>query len=132
METDTAIERIELLKENANSIKDLFLHKIPKWRNDIKFYDKRGWGFNDDDRFNACKPFLISFSSHVGTYGDSGCSRQCDLDEYIFKKHLLKYLNDNVEAIMLKIAEQIQEEAKTFKDKAEKELNQKMKMLENL
>ena len=126
------LDEIKKLRQNANSIYALFLQKIPKWKTDTKHYDKTGWGFNDDSRFNACKAASIAFSSHMGTYGDSGCGRQVDLDEKIFEKHLLKYLNANKETVMMAIAKQIELEAKALKEKAESELNEEMNKLKEL
>lgn len=130
-----AVKEIKKLRDNANEIYDLFTSKIPKWSADKKRYDKIGWGFNKDSRFNACNPSSIAFSSHMGTYGDSGCSSQCQLDYEVFNKHLLLYLNRNVEAVMLAIAKQIEVEAQGLKSKAEAELNsqlEKLKELENI
>lgn len=129
------VEEIQKLRRNSQSIYDLFLQKIPKWNADQKRYDKTGWGFDKDSRFNACKPFLISFSSWMGVYGDSGCSSECHLDDKLFEDHLIKYLNWNKETVMLAIAKQIDDEAKSLKSKAEAELNAKMdelKQLENI
>lgn len=126
------VKEIQRLRDNANSIYVLFLQKIPKWETDRKHYDKTGWGFNEDSRFNACKAASVAFSSHMGTYGDSGCSSQCSLDEKLFEKHLVKYLNANKKTVMLAIAKQIEEEAKTLKDKAENELKAQMEKLAEL
>lgn len=126
------VKEIKRLRENANQIYDLFLNKIPRWAKDRKHFDKVGWGFNQDDRFNACETFYVAFSSHMGTYGDSGCSRQCSLDKELFRKHFIKYLNDNKETIMLAIAKQIEDEAKSLKSKAENELQISLQQLSEL
>jgi hypothetical protein len=126
------LKEIKELRRNANNIYELFNQKIPKWETDKKHYDKTGYGFNEDSRFNSCKAAAIAFSSHMGTYGDSGCSRQCDLDENIFQRHLVKYLNRNKKEIMLSIAKQIEQEALTLKSKAENELNSQLEMLNQL
>ncbi len=126
------VSKIKFLRQSSNQIKELFLQKIPKWKSDRKHYDNTGWGFNEDSRFNACKPATISFSSHMGTYGDSGCSSQCDIDEKLFQAHLVKYLNANKEAVMMTIAKQIDEEAKELKDKATLELNTQIEQLKEL
>jgi len=127
-----ALEKIKILRQNANSIIELFNVKIPKWESDKKHYDKVGWGFNQDDRFNAHKPFSISFDSHMGVYGDSSCSRQCSLDNDIFMRHFLKYLNSHRKQIMLGVAESIQNEALSLKAKAEAELQSQLQMLVQL
>lgn len=130
--TMEAVEEIKKLRRNAHQIYDLFLNKIPMWAKNKKRYDKVGWGFNDDSRFNACTPASIAFSSYMGTYGDSGCGRECDLDSKLFQKHLVKYLNANQETVMLAIAKQIEEEAVSLKSKAESELNTQMELLKEL
>ncbi len=126
------LEKIKELRRNANNIYDLFNVKIPKWEKDKRHYDKTGWGFNQDNRFNACQAVSISFSSHMGTYGDSGCSKQCDLDKDIFQNHLIKYLNANVSDIMLAVAKSIEKEALGLKEKAESELNEQLEKLKEL
>lgn len=127
-----SLERIKKLRRNANSIKGLFNVRMPKWAADTHHYDKTGSGFNTDDRFKACESFPVFFSSHMGTYGDSGCSTQCELDKEIFQNHFIKYLNKNTKQIMLSIAESIENEAKTLKEKAESELNAEMSKLKEL
>lgn len=95
-------------------------------------YDKIGWGFNGDNRFGAHKAFPIQFDSHMGTYGDSGCGTECRLDDTIFRNHFVKYINAHNKEIMLAIAESIKEEAKTLKQQAEKELNDKLAEIKKL
>lgn len=125
-------EKIKKLINNANSIYNLFNILIPKWQKDKATFDKVGWGFNEDDRFNACKSVSIGFSSHAGVYGNSSCYTQVHLDDDVFKKHLVLYLNNNKETIMLAIAEQIKKEAATLKQKAEKELTDAIEKLQKL
>jgi len=126
------LEEIKRLRTNADAIYSLFNQKIPLWEKDPKHYDKTGWGFNEDSRFNACKAASIAFSSHKGTYGDSGCSSQLSLDDSLFQKHLVKYLNKNKEIVMMAIAKSIEEEAKLLKLKAEEELNLQLLKLAEL
>ena len=126
------LETIKKLRKNAGEIRNLFQNKIPKWKSDPHTYDKTGWGFNKDDRFNACTPISIAFSSHMGTYGDSGCSSECSLSADIFNKHLVDYLNRNKEQIMLSVADSIENEAKTLKEKAESELQAELAKLSEL
>ncbi len=126
------LEQIKKLRSNADGIYNLFYKKIPLWESQPKHYDKTGWGFNVDSRFDACKSVSISFSSHKGVYGDSGCSSQLSLDDAIFKTHLIKYLNENKESVMLAIAKSIELEAKSLKSKAEEELNLQLSELAEL
>lgn len=126
------VEEIKKLRNNANEIRSLFKSKIPKWESDPKYYDKTDYGFNKDPRFNACEAISIAFSSYMGSYGNSGSSTQCSLDKNIFGAHLLKYLNGNKEHIMLAIADSIEREAASLKEKAEKELNAQIESLKEL
>lgn len=126
------LEKIKKLQRNANSIYGLFRQKIPMWKERPKHYDKTGFGFNKDSRFRACEGFNIAFDSHMGTYGDSGCSSQCSLDKDIFTVHLLKYLNAHAETIMLAVADSITDEAAMHKEKAEQELIAALEQIQRL
>ena len=126
------LDKIKKLRRNVVEIRTLCNVKIPRWKEDVRHYDKTGWGFNKDDRFSACKAVPIAFSSHMGTYGDSGCSSQMDLDYEIFSRHLIDYLNKNKQEIMLSIADQIEKEAADLKSKAEAELNTELEKLKEL
>lgn len=126
------LEKIKLLKNNSQQIKSLYESKIPTWENDSSRYDKTGSGFNTDSRFQAHKPFTIWFESHMGTYGDSSCSSQCDLDDKLFEKFFLKFLNQNQKFIMICVAELMDKEAKEFKEKALKELKIAQESIENI
>ena len=126
------LERIKKLRTNAGAIRELFVQKIPKWLKDPKHYDKVGWGFNIDNRFQSCSNATISFDSYMEVYGDSGCGRECSLEADIFHNHFVKYLNKNKELIMLEIANSIELEAKSLKEKAEQELNDQLLKLKEL
>lgn len=126
------IDEVNKLRREAAEIRMLFRVKIPKWKADPHYYDKTGWGFNTDGRFAAHSPISVQFDSHMGTYGDSSCSRELSLDESIFQKHFLKYLNHHDQEIMMEIADSIEEEARDMKEKAQAELEKKLKSLEEL
>jgi len=126
------LEEIKKLRRNAKEIRDLFLVRIPSWAEYPKTYDKTGWGFNGDDRFKSCSNVQVFFYSLMGTYGNSSCTTQCSLDADVFASHLIKYLNKNQKAIMLAIADQIEDEARSIKEKAENELNQELNSLKEL
>lgn len=127
------LKKIQRLMNNARNIRRLFLEKIPMWKERPSDYDKTGWGFSSDEsRFSACNPIKITFNSHCGTYGNSGSSTQLDMDTNIFREHLLGYLNRNKEAIMLEIADTIQQEAISLRVMAEKELKDRLDMLNKL
>lgn len=127
----TTVEIIQALRRDANQIRSLFKIKIPTWKADSS-YDKTGWGFNIDDRFSACGKIEIWFSSWMGVYGSSGSSSQLNLNKGTFGEHLVKYLNNHQEEIMLAIADSIEQEAKGLKEKAKGELEAKLKDLNEL
>ncbi|WP_157824517.1 hypothetical protein [Flavobacterium sp. ALD4] len=127
-----AFEEIKKLRENVSQIRTLFNVKIPKWEESRKTYDKTGYSFNSDDRFSAFGKIEIWFSSWMGTYGDSGCSDQLRLDKDIFKKHFVSYLNLNRKEIMFAIADSIEKEAKSLKEKAEEEVKSQLSELAEL
>ena len=125
-------EEIKKLRQNVSEIRTLFNVKIPKWLDDKKHFDKTGASFNIDDRFSAFGKIEIWFSSWMGTYGDSGCGTQCRLDVNIFRKHFVSYLNANKKEIMLAIADSIEKEAKSLKEKAEEEVREQLSQLAEL
>lgn len=127
-----AFNTIEKLKSEANRIKMLFLESIPAWTADPKHYDKVGFGFNLDDRFQAATSINVYFSSKCGIYGNSSCYSVLHLDDTIWKNHFIKYLNKNKTEIMLAIADQMLEEAKSHKTKAMEELETNIKKLQDL
>ena len=128
---DVLIE-IKKIKDNADKIYTLFNKKIPAWLADRRHYDKVGWGFNGDDRFNACTPAKVAFYSYSGTYGDSGCSRECHLNNELFQEYLIKYLDENREAVMLGIADILYEKAKSLKSQAEDQLQKQLDEIKQL
>lgn len=132
METTTTVDQINKLRQEASDIRELFLNLIPKWKANPHHYDKTGWGFNGDSRFSAHRSIPVQFNSHMGTYGSSSCSRQLSLDNNIFERHFLKYLDDHCEEIMLAVADSMEEEARSMKEKAQAELQEKLKSLEEL
>ncbi len=54
------------------------------------------------------------------------------MDGDVFKIHFLKYLNANKKEIMLSIAESIEKEAKSLKEKAEEEVKAQLSELAEL
>lgn len=127
-----SLKEIKRIRQNSNSILELFDKKIPLWKSNPSHYDKVDWGFNIDKRFAASEPASIFFGAYKGVYGDSGCSSQISLDKDIFINHLLKYLNENKESIMKSIAISIEKQAAELKDKATAELNSQMEYLKEL
>lgn len=129
-----AVSKIKNLLENVNEIRRLFLQKIPRWKADPATYDKRRWGFTEGegDGYYKGQAIRMHFGAWCGTYGDSSTYKQIDLDGDIFRRHLLKYLNDNQEQIMLAVADSMENEAALLKKEAESELNQQLSKLQEL
>ena len=127
-------KQIKKLRKNAKAIKDLFNDLIPKWQADPKTYDKTRFGFKEggsDGWHKSCES-LIHFEAWCGTYGDSSTYKQIDMDGDVFKTHFLKYLNANKKEIMMSIANSIELEAKTLKEKAEEEIKAQLSELAEL
>jgi hypothetical protein len=123
---------IKGLQAAATEIRNLFLNKIPKWQRDPKTYDKVRYGFVEGSNDGWYKPTEVHFGAWCGVYGDSSTYREFNIDESIFKKHFLNYLNVNKKEIMLAIANSIESEAKGLADKAQSELNTELNKLKEL
>src|ERR1044072_8719916 len=108
------VSKIQRLLNNSNAIIQAFAN-FEKYEKRKDHYDKTGFGFNKDDRFAACKGLGLRVDSWMGVYGDSGCSRQLDLDDDVFNRHLLSVLQKDFKGIMLKVAESIRNEAAGLK-----------------
>lgn len=127
-------EQIKKLTRNAEAIKTLFNDLIPKWQADPKYYDKTRFGFiegGSNGWFESCES-LIHFEAFCGTYGDSSTYCQISMDGDVFKSHFLKYLNANKKEIMMAIADSIEKEAKSLKEKAEEEVKSQLSELAKL
>lgn len=127
-------EKIKKLRKNAEEIKSLFNDLIPRWKADPEFYDKVRFGFKEggsDGWYESCES-LIHFEAWCGTYGSSSTYSQIDMDGDVFKVHFLKYLNENKKEIMMAIADSIEKEAKSLKEKAEEEIKAKLLELSEL
>lgn len=125
------LEEVKLLRKNVSGIRDFFDVRLPKFKADSRV-DKLRYGFNIDNRFEACKGVTITFDSLVGSFGSSDCSTVVNLTSDIFNKHLVKYLNSNMREVMLAIADSIEKDAKSLKDEAEKELQTELDKLKEL
>jgi hypothetical protein len=128
------VETIKTLKSAANEITQLFNVLIPKWKADIKKYDKVRYGFvgGGSDGWYKSQEQTITFQAWAGVYGDSSTYKQFDPDGEVFKTHLLKVLNDNKEKIMLGVSYSILAEAKTLQSKALEELNEQIAQINDI
>ena len=127
-------DQIKKLLSNSREIKDLFERKIPLWKSKKEKYDNTRYGFvagGSDGWYKDCE-INIHFAAWAGTYGDSSTYKEIDLDGEIFKKHFLQYLNLHKQDIMMSIANQIEQEAKSLKLEAEAEIKEHQAILNEL
>lgn len=127
-------EEIKKLKKSSQSIKTLFKELIPEWSENREIYDKIRLGFvqGGSNGWYPDNEILIHFEAWCGTYGDSSTYNQINIDGDVFKKHFLGYLNKNKMQIMMSIAESIDEEAISLKEKAEEEVKSQLAELAEL
>jgi hypothetical protein len=128
------VKKVELLLRNADEIRDLFTNKLPRWSANRDKYDKVRVGFGEGSSngwYQSCET-NVWFFAWMCTYGYSSTYKQINLDGDLFKKHFVSYLNKNKESIMMAIADQITEEARSIKEKATKELTEKLNSLEKI
>lgn len=125
------LDEVKELRKNVSAIRNFLNATLQKYKSDPRI-DKLDYGFNKDKRFAACNGVTVTFYSLVGSYGSSSCSTIVNLSSDIFNKHLLKYLNDNKNSIMEKIADSIEKDAISLKGEAEKELQAELDKLKEL
>lgn len=80
-------------------------HEIPK-RN----IDKCHAEFNRDDRFSMAGKHTVFYSSNIGYYGSSDCSKQIELPQScreLFWKCFDSYLNEHQDEILLAICKKM-------------------------
>lgn len=126
------LKKIEDLLRASNDLKE----SINKFKNvykaDQKRYDKIGFGFNEDSRFQACEPLKLWLSTWKGVYGDSNCGNILSIDRDIFNKHLFKAIDKRKWELLNEVIETINAEASTLKEQALKELNEKLERVNAL
>ncbi len=92
--------------------------------------DKKGYGFNYDDRFTAFVT-SVGFSSKAGYYGNSSCSSVLSVgDRPAVEKALVKALNIHQREIFATMARLMSEEAAALTDKAQQEISALQQMVE--
>ena len=117
----TTIDRIKALKANANSFANFHAHYSEKYAPD-SHCDKKGYGFNKDDRFTAFK-MTVSFDSWAGYYGNSSCGSILGVsDQDIVKKAFIEALNVNQKLIFATMAKLMTAEAESLTAKAKDEI----------
>lgn len=125
------VEEIQKLLRCADSISTA----VKAWQDTYtkdSSCDKKGFGFNQDNRFAACDPLKLSVDSWKGYYGNSGCSTILSVDAGIFNGHLLKVLRRQFWQLLQETEQSIRDEAKTHKEAAQQELAEKLKSIDAL
>jgi hypothetical protein len=97
-----AFDKITKLKSHAKSLSG-FYERYAKLSAETK-NDKMGEGFNLDDRFTSFSAKL-SFTTWLGTYGNSSCSTLMGLDPDIGRDYLVKAANVHRKLILQTMAE---------------------------
>jgi hypothetical protein len=135
------IERILFMDKKYDEMKELIytaetikktLKEYDNITNNNQNCDKKGKGFNRDERFTTFS-MKLSIDSWLGYYGNSSCSRIIDVgDEGIFKKYFLQILNKYFDKLLLETAEKIMDEAILLKEEALNELKTEIEKIEKL
>jgi len=116
------IEKIKALKAEAASFGGFHAHFAEKYGRDTSC-DKKGYGFNTDDRFAAFK-LTVSFDSHAGYYGNSSCSTVLNVHHKdIVHKAFVAALNEHQKLIFATMERTMLAEAAKLVDKANEEIN---------
>ena len=126
--------------ENLKKIKSI-METSKKMKSDLENWskiisdarcDKNGMGFNRDSRFSGIK-INLSIDSWKGYYGSSGSSTYLIINNKTeFHEAFLKALNNNFEKIMFETCDIMNENAKRYIDNARKEINDSLKILNEI
>lgn len=128
MGIDTStMDRIKSLRSTSAALAGFHAGYEAKYAPD-KLCDKKGFGFNRDDRFSAFK-LSISFDSWHGYYGGSSCSRILSVDPDAAKLFIVKALEVHQREIFATAARLMREEAAALTGKASEELARLQEML---
>lgn len=115
------IEKMKSLKSNANALKLFHEMYSQKYESD-KNCDKKGYGFNKDDRFAAFK-VTVTFDTWKGYYGNSSCSTILSItDKDAVTKAFVEAINQNHKLIFATMAKLMLAEAESMAGKAKEEL----------
>jgi hypothetical protein len=130
MAADTkTLDRIKSLRREAAAIggfNDLYSEKYAP----DSHCDKKGYGFNRDDRFAAFS-VNIFFESHAGYYGNSSCSRILNVyDTDAVKAAFVKALGVHQKELFQTMASLMREEAASLIEQAETEIAALQAMLD--
>jgi hypothetical protein len=122
MAADTkTIDRIKSLRREASALEGFHAMYSEKYARD-QSCDKKGYGFNTDDRFCA---FTVkaSFSSWAGYYGNSSCGQILSIyDRDLVQNAFVKALGIHQKELFATAARLMREEAASLTGTAEKEI----------
>ena len=123
------LAKVKILINDGNILKNY--HKIFAEETNSSKCDKKGMGFNTDQRFSAfgCG---IHFDSWKGYYGDSSCSRVISFsDSAEVSEAFIRYIKANETEIINWMAKDLLEKASDLKEKALLEIEEDIKFLES-
>jgi hypothetical protein len=125
MDTKT-LDRIRALRTEANNL-DGFDKSWERIKSDSNI-DKKGFGFNADNRFSSFKA-TVSFDSWQGAYGSSSCGTMFHCNAEVAREFLVKALDAHRESIFETMAALMRKESKTLLEKAHAEIETMKSML---
>lgn len=130
MAADTkTLDKIKSLRREAANIGGFHALYAEKYASD-SHCDKKGFGFNKDDRFAAFK-VNVWFDSHAGHYGNSSCSTILNVyDQDSVKSAFIKALNVHQKELFQTMAKLMRDEAAGLTEQAEKEIAALQSMLD--
>jgi len=124
------LEKVKVLITDGNILKNY--REIFADKTKAKNCDKKGMGFDTDQRFSAFS-CSIHFDSWQGYYGDSGCSRVISFeDSKEVSISFIKYLKGHESEIFDWMAKDILKKASDLKEKALLEIEEDIKILESI
>ncbi len=124
------VDKVKNLLKTANEAETVF-DRYKEATNESRC-DKHGLGFNLDSRFSSAK-ITLSIDSWTGYYGNSGCGVFFRItDKEVFEKHLLKVIQSKFKSIIQETADSIRNEATELKEKALKELQDDLNLINSL
>lgn len=122
------LDKIRRMRSAASSLAGFHQMYDDKFKPNLDC-DKKGYGFQRDNRF-AAFDVKVSFDSWHGYYGDSSCSTILSVDRDLAKEYLVKALNVHQRELFATAARLMREDAAELTDKAQSEIDALQKMLE--
>lgn len=130
MAADTkTLDKIKSLRREAAAVGGFNALYDAKYATD-SHCDKKGFGFNSDDRFAAFS-VNVHFQSHAGYYGNSSCSRILNVyDADVVKAAFVKALGVHQKELFQTMARLMIEDAASLTKQAEQEISALVAMLD--